>query len=67
MAISERSVANQAIDAYGNPGSNPPPSWWQQVKSWIEEYIKPLVPAAQLSAELARIMEIIRNLLGGRG
>ena len=40
---------------------------WQQVKSWIEEYIKPLVPAAQLSAELARIMEIIRNMLGGRG
>jgi hypothetical protein len=62
-------TAEKAHDYFGTSaggGSSNPPSWWEKVKRWVTEYLKPLVPAVDLALKVAQVMDILRKWFGGR-
>lgn len=62
MPIDRYQVANEAYNYYGDPPSSPSNSniWWENLRKWIEDYIKPLVPVAELGYYVGKIIEQYR-------
>lgn len=57
-------TAQEAVDYVGSPSSGggpPPPNWWEKVKLWITNHLKPLVPAAELARTVAQVIDIIKK------
>ena len=65
MSYDRTGVANEAHDFFGDPPNKPNNNWWDNVKQWVTDHIKPIVPAAQLTSEVLRIIELIKKLFGG--
>ena len=41
--------------------NNPPDDWWEKVKRWITNHLKPLVPAAELARSVAQVIDILKS------
>ena len=66
MAEDLNQTAQKAVDYVGSPnsggGSNDPPDdWWEKVKRWITNHLKPLVPAAELAHKVAQVIDILKK------
>ena len=61
MSVDVNQVAGETIDYHGQPPAWGSDNWWDNVKKWIEDYIKPLVPAAELGAHVLAIINAMKN------
>jgi hypothetical protein len=66
MSIDRYQVANEAYNFYGDPPPSASNSWWEDVKKWIENYLKPLVHVAELTHYVAQIYKIYVDIVRRR-
>ena len=69
MAEDLNQTARKAVDYAGSPGGGGGGGgggdWWEKVKRWVTNYLKPLVPASELARNVAQVINIIKSWFSG--